>query len=184
MSKQRLKNGATRSGTTTRTPEPAKGTMLSRRRWIGFAAAGGVTTLIGERWWRSANPGVLGVGETPIIVYASPSCTCCHKWVQHLTDNGFHVTVDPLNDVLPLKRKFGVPESLWSCHTSMVEGYAVEGHVPADVVKKLLREHPVIAGLAAPGMPQDSPGMDNGSKEPYDIVAFTRTGVTSVYASR
>ena len=184
MSKQRLKNGATRAGTTTGTPEPAMGTTLSRRRWIGFAVAGGVTTLIGERWWRSANPGVLAVGETPITVYASPSCTCCHKWVQHLTDNGFHVTVDPLNDVLPVKRKFGVPESLWSCHTSMVEGYAVEGHVPADVVKKLLREHPVIAGLAAPGMPQDSPGMDNGSKEPYDILAFTRTGVTSVYASR
>ena len=94
------------------------------------------------------------------------------------------MTVDPLNDVIPVNRKFGVPESLWSCHTSMVEGYAVEGHVPADLVKKLLREHPVIAGLAAPGMPQDSPGMDNGSKEPYDIMAFTRAGVTSVYASR
>lgn len=184
MSKDRLNNGATREGTTAGTSDSAMRTTLSRRRWIGIAVAGGATTLIGERWWRSANPGVLGVGETPITVYASPSCTCCHKWVQHLTDNGFHVTVDPLNDVLPVKRKFGVPDALWSCHTAMVEGYVVEGHVPADVLKRLLRERPVIVGLAAPGMPQDSPGMDSGSKEPYDIVAFTRAGGTSVYARR
>ena len=130
------------------------------------------------------SPGVLAIGETPITVYASPTCTCCHKWVQHLTDNAFHVTVNALNDVLPVKRKFGVPDALWSCHTGMVGGYAVEGHVPADVLQKMLREHPLIAGLAAPGMPPDSPGMDSGSKEPYDIVAFTRAGGTSAYATR
>ena len=184
MSKDRLSNVATRKVETAGTSDSVVRTTLSRRRWIGVALAGGATTLLAERWWRSANPGVLTVGETPITVYASPSCTCCHKWVQHLTDNGFHVTVDPLNDVQPVKRKLGVPEALWSCHTAMVQGYAIEGHVPADVVKKLLREHPLIAGLAAPGMPQDAPGMDNGSKEPYDILTFTRAGVTSVYASR
>ena len=183
MSEERPKHGATMRGTTVGTGERSMTAALSRRRWLGVAVVGGVTTLIGERWWRSANPGMLAVGETPITVYASPSCTCCHKWVQHLTDNGFHVTVHSLSDVGPVKRKFGVPDALWSCHTSMVEGYAVEGHVPADVVKKLVREHPAIAGLAAPGMPQDAPGMDNGSGEAYDIVAFTRVGGTSVYAT-
>lgn len=184
MSTDRSNTGATRKVETAGTSDAVVRTTLSRRRWIGVAVAGGATTLLAERWWRSTNPGVLTVGETPMTVYASPSCTCCHKWVQHLTDNGFHVTVDPLNDVQPVKRKLGVPEALWSCHTAMVQGYAIEGHVPADVVKKLLREHPLIAGLAAPGMPQDAPGMDNGSKEPYDILTFTRAGVTSVYASR
>lgn len=167
-----------------RADQPARPTNLSRRGWIGIALAAVATTLIGERWWRSASVGVLADGETPITVYASPSCTCCHKWVQHLTDNGYHVTVAPLSDVVPVKRKLGVPDALWSCHTSMVAGYVIEGHVPADVLKKLLRDHPLIAGLAAPGMPQDSPGMDSGSKEPYDVVAFTHGGVTSVYASR
>ena len=184
MRKGRKSTGATRSVATAGASGSAPQTTFTRRRWIGIAIAGGVTTLIGERWLRAASPSVLAVGETPITVYSSPSCTCCHKWVQHLTENGFHATVDPLSDVLPLKRKLGVPDALWSCHTAMVEGYIVEGHVPADVVKRLLRERPMIAGLAAPGMPQDSPGMDSGSKEPYDVVAFTRTGETSVYERR
>ena len=181
---RRANGGASRKVNTTSEAHSATRMMLSRRQWIAIAMAGGVTTLVGERWWRAAHAGVLAVGETPITVHASPSCTCCHKWVQHLTDNGYHVTVDPLTDVVPAKRTLGVPESLWSCHTSTVAGYVIEGHVPANVLNKLLRDHPLIAGLAAPGMPQDSPGMDNGSKEPYDVVAFTATGVTSVYASR
>lgn len=184
MSRNGVNNGATRKVTPTGAAPSARLTTLSRRRWIGIVLAGGATTLMGERWWRSANAGVLAVGETPITVYASPSCTCCHKWVQHLTDSDYHVTVVPSSDVVPMKRKLGVPDALWSCHTSVVAGYTVEGHVPADVLKKLLRDHPMIAGLAAPGMPQDSPGMDSGSKEPYDIVAFTLAGVTSVYATR
>lgn len=184
MSGDGANHGAARREATTGAAHSAKGMPLSRRRWIGLAVAGGVTTLIGERWWRSSNPSVLAVGETPITVYASPSCTCCHNWVQHLTDNKFHVTVEAVSDVGPMKRKLGVPGALWSCHTSIVSGYVVEGHVPADVVRKLLRDHPLIAGVAAPGMPQASPGMDSGSMEPYDIVAFTQAGETSVYARR
>jgi hypothetical protein len=84
--------------------------------------------------------------------------------------------VEKVSDVTPIKRKLGVPESLWSCHTAMVAGYAVEGHVPADLVQRVLAERPAVAGLAAPGMPNGSPGMEGASKESYEIVAFTAAG--------
>ena len=160
----------------------ASGRPLSRRAWIGLVAAGGAAALVGERWWRSANP--VDPMLTPITVYASPTCTCCHKWVAHLKDNGFRVTSETAADVTPFKRKYGVPEDLWSCHTATVEGFVVEGHVPADVIQRLLDERPNVVGIAAPGMPNGSPGMEGTGKEPYEIVSFTRSGETAVYARR
>ena len=155
---------------------------LSRRAWIGLVASGATAALLGERWWRSAN--TVDPTLTPITVYASPTCSCCHKWVAHLKENRFRVTAETAADVTPFKRKYGVPEDLWSCHTATVEGYVVEGHVPADVIQRLLRERPAVAGIAAPGMPAGSPGMEGPAKEPYEILSFTRSGETAVYAKR
>jgi hypothetical protein len=122
----------------------------------------------------------------PVTVYKSPTCGCCAKWNDHMKAAGFAVTSNDLPDVAPLKNKHGVPLEARSCHTALVGGYVVEGHVPADVVKKLLRERPAIAGIAAPGMPVGSPGMEmpDGRKDTYQIVAFDKAGKTSVYATR
>jgi hypothetical protein len=164
------------------TTQQSKGWALSRRAWIGVATGGAALALIGERWWRSsqtADPAL-----TPITVYASPACSCCGAWVAQLENNGFRVTSENAPDVSAFKRKYGVPEKLWSCHTAVVEGYVVEGHVPADLIHKMIKERPAIAGLAVPGMPAGSPGMEGPSKDRYDVIGFTRTGSTEVYATR
>lgn len=159
-------------------------TRWSRRAWIGVALGGAAAALIGERWWRRSNPKFVVAGTIPITVYASPTCGCCTAWTDHLRANDFLVTVERLADVTPIKRQFGVPESLWSCHTAMVHAYTIEGHVPADLVQRLVRERPAIAGLAVPGMPNGSPGMEGAKKDPYDVLSFTADGVTRTYASR
>lgn len=104
----------------------------------------------------------------------------------HLQDEGFRVATKGVADLTEVKRTAGVPSALEACHTAIVDGYVVEGHVPADVIRKLLAERPEgVVGLAVPGMPIGSPGMEQGSrKDPYDVVAFDRQGNTSVYARR
>ena len=184
MSKHRKSVPANRHPTAGGAAASRTASRISRRAWIGIAFGGAATALVGERWWRTANPGVIAADATPITVYASPSCSCCHKWIGHLEDNGFHVTIESLVDVTPVKRKLGVPDALWSCHTGMVAGYTVEGHVPADLIQKMLAERPAIAGLSAPGMPNGSPGMEGTAKDRYEIMAFTRAGDTEVYAAR
>ena len=122
---------------------------------------------------------------TPIEVYKSPTCGCCRQWVEHLKGADFATDVHEMADVSPVKTKAGVPASLQSCHTALVGGYVIEGHVPADVIRRLLREKPKIAGLAVPGMPIGSPGMEQGGRvDPYEVIAFTKDGNTSVYAKR
>jgi hypothetical protein len=122
---------------------------------------------------------------TLISVYKTPTCGCCKAWVEHLRQAGFRVETHDMDDVQPVKVAVGLPAQLASCHTAKVGNYAIEGHVPADVIARLLREHPSdIAGLAVPGMPAGSPGMEGMGKEPYDVIAFTKTGETRVYASR
>jgi hypothetical protein len=132
--------------------------------------------------------GALGLAQAPkpvpVVVYKSPTCGCCGKWVEHMRANGFDVTVNDMPDVTPIKDKQRVPTALRSCHTAIVGNYAIEGHVPADVVKKLLKEKPNAAGLAVPGMPMGSPGMEGASKEAYNVVLFDKSGRTSVYATR
>jgi hypothetical protein len=177
------RNQKNRQAQPARVSGPGHRSALSRRAWVGIALGGAATALLGERWLRAANPRTVA-DRTPITVYASPSCQCCHRWVPHLEANGFLATVEKVADVTPIKRKLGVPESLWSCHTAMVAGYAVEGHVPADLVQRVLAERPAVAGLAAPGMPNGAPGMEGASKETYEVVAFTTAGDTQVYAVR
>lgn len=104
----------------------------------------------------------------------------------HLRVGGYAVRTEDLDDLAPIKRKLGVPSSLQSCHTAVVEAYVIEGHVPADVIDRLLRERPAVAGLAVPGMPVGSPGMESPGQraERYDVMAFDRQGRATVYASR
>ena len=119
-----------------------------------------------------------------ITVYKSPTCGCCKKWIAHMEDNGFNVRAHDTQDVRSIKQQNGVSDRLASCHTALVDGYVIEGHVPADAVKKLLKEKPVAAGLAVPGMPMGSPGMEGPHKDPYDVVLFNRSGDTAVYERR
>lgn len=119
-----------------------------------------------------------------VTVYKSPTCGCCSKWVTHLEQAGFEVKAIDMPDTTPMRTRLGVPANLASCHTAVVDGYTVEGHVPADVVKKMLADRPAIAGIAVPGMPIGSPGMEGPNPEPYDIIAYGKDGSRSVYASR
>ena len=118
-----------------------------------------------------------------LVVYKSPSCGCCANWVEHMREHGFKVAVHDMEDVSPVKAKHGVTDQLASCHTATIGGYVVEGHVPAADVQRLLRERPAIAGIATPGMPMGSPGMEGDRVDRYDVMAFDRTGSTRVFAS-
>jgi hypothetical protein len=119
-----------------------------------------------------------------VAVVKSPSCGCCNGWIAHLRRAGFEVRVTDSADVTPTARRLGVPDDLRSCHTASVGGYAIEGHVPAGDIQRLLRERPAALGLAVPDMPMGSPGMEaGGRREPYQTIAFTRAGRRSVFAS-
>lgn len=111
-----------------------------------------------------------------VTVYKSPTCGCCSEWVKHLRDNGFKVEAHDLDDVSPIRRRYGVPGSLASCHTAIVEGYAIEGHVPASDIVRLLQERLKVIGLSVPGMVTGSPGMEQGKPEPYETLAFDERG--------
>ncbi len=118
-----------------------------------------------------------------VVVYKSPSCGCCGNWVQYMRQNGFTVEVHDVADVSPMKHAAGVPDAAASCHTAQVGGYVVEGHVPVQAIRKMLAEHPAIAGLAVPGMVAGSPGMEQGNQHPaYDVMAIGRDGRMSVYS--
>lgn len=119
-----------------------------------------------------------------VVVYKSPTCGCCKEWVKHLQENGYKVEVHEQYDVTPIKRDLGVPNHLRSCHTATVDGYVLEGHVPADLISRMQTEKPAIKGLAVPGMPMGSPGMEGPRKDPYDVIAFEEKGKTTVYATR
>jgi len=119
-----------------------------------------------------------------VVVFKSPTCGCCNNWVDHLKASGYSVTVRNQRDLSPVKAQMGVPHSMESCHTATVGGYVIEGHVPADVIARLLKEKPAIKGLAVPGMPMGSPGMEGPRKDNYDILTFDDRGKTTVFASR
>ena len=151
--------------------------MISRLVVVLLAVA---ATGIGVRAQRSGP----APAATVVTVYKSPSCGCCAKWVDHLRAAGYTVVVHDTDDLEAVMTDFNVPRQLASCHTAKVGPYVIEGHVPADLIAKALKEHPAIAGLAVPGMVTGSPGMEGGAARPYDIVAWTAAGHTSVYAHR
>lgn len=123
-------------------------------------------------------------GVYSVTVYKNRFCGCCNKWVDHLKKNGLQVSAFDTYDLGEIKAKYGVPDALSSCHTAFVDGYVVEGHVPADVILKFLKEKPRVIGIAVPGMPVGSPGMEGNYVESYDILTFDRNGKTEVYTSR
>jgi len=118
-----------------------------------------------------------------VTVYKSATCGCCSKWVQHLRDAGFKVSAINSENLASLKEAAGILPGMGSCHTAFVDGYVIEGHVPAADIERLLREKPDITGLSAPGMPPGSPGMDGSINQPYNVLAFDKDGRTTVYAS-
>lgn len=124
--------------------------------------------------------------QAPVLVeaYKTPTCGCCDEWVKHLREAGFDVRAHDVPQTAPFRAKFGVPARLASCHTALVAGYAIEGHVPAREIRRLLAERPRARGLAVPGMPIGSPGMEDGARrDPYDVLLFDAKGGTRVYAS-
>jgi hypothetical protein len=128
---------------------------------------------------------LLGAREAPVkmTVYKTPDCGCCKDWITYMKNQGFTVAAVDMNDLTEIKRSSGVPAKLESCHTALVGGYVIEGHVPADLVRQVLAEKPKITGLSVPGMPVDAPGMGNG-KTPYEVIAWDKAGKTSVFAKR
>ena len=122
-------------------------------------------------------PSVSAFAQTPaILVHKDPDCGCCAGWVRHLEDAGFAVTVEETTDLQPVKKRLGVPADLAACHTAEVDGYVLEGHVPAAAVRRLLEKRPTAIGLAVPGMPAGSPGMEGGVPRRYDVVLFGADG--------
>lgn len=118
-----------------------------------------------------------------LTVFRSPTCSCCSQWIEHMEAAGFRVNDTLTEDMTGIKDQYGVPASLSSCHTTIVDGYVVEGHIPAADVQRLLAESPQVAGIAVPGMPIGSPGMESGDYvEPYSVFSFTRKGDTTVFA--
>lgn len=121
-----------------------------------------------------------------LVVYKTPTCGCCSAWVDHMRKAGYEVRAVDVDyaELVAKKREHGVSQEKDSCHTGVIDGYVVEGHVPADVVARMLRERPDIQGIAVPGMPLGSPGMEGLVKQSYDIVTIERDGPSRVYESR
>lgn len=155
---------------------------LHRRTLLqaGLAAALGTLPLLA-----SSN-----TGTQPVIkVWKTPTCGCCHDWIRHLQTNGYEVRTHDVNDAVKRdhRQRLGLADRFGSCHTALVGGYLLEGHVPARDIQRLLKEKPRALGLAVPGMPVGSPGMDgpeySGRKDPYDVLLVQRGGSASVYQS-
>lgn len=119
-----------------------------------------------------------------LVVYKTPTCGCCNDWVDHVKAHGFTVVAHDLNDLSQIKQQLGVPAGRISCHTATVRGYTVEGHVPADLIAKMLAEKPRFRGLTVPGMPMGSPGMEGPWKDDYEVLSFDDAGNVAVYAKR
>ncbi|WP_027132523.1 DUF411 domain-containing protein [Geminicoccus roseus] len=121
--------------------------------------------------------------QTSAVLYKNPQCGCCEGYADYLRDNGFEVDVKPTNDLAEISRRAGVPEDFQGCHVTFVDGYVVEGHVPVNLVRKLLSERPDIAGITLPGMPMGSPGMGGAKEEPFKVYAVGQDGAPTVYAT-
>lgn len=123
-------------------------------------------------------------GLPQLTVYKSPTCGCCAKWIGHVRRSGFKVKVVEMTDVALMKERLGVPGDLVSCHTAVADGHVIEGHVPADDIRRMLADRDGVTGLAVAGMPAGAPGMETANPRPYEVVAFDKRGNRSVYASR
>ena len=158
---------------------------ISNGWWIGLGlVAIAVTVLATEMSQPTAED--ISVEAAPadtVVVYKSPTCSCCSKWLEHLKQSGFHVEVHNESEMSLVKTRLGVPEALASCHTAIINGYVIEGHVPADDIKNLLAKRTKAKGLAVPGMPTGSPGMEMGARvDPYDVLLMADGQRPTVFA--
>lgn len=149
-----------------------------------IAIALGVVVAAVATWYFAAGRGVQTAAADDVVVYKSAQCGCCAKWVDHMRVAGFKVVSRNVVQLGAIKSERGVPAELGSCHTAVVNGYTVEGHVPAAVVQRLLRERPDVRGIAVPGMPAGSPGMEGAGRQPYAVLAFDAEGRSAVYERR
>jgi hypothetical protein len=146
---------------------------MQRRTFLGVSAAA------------LAVPALAAPPSLPEVqVYKNPACGCCGSWVKHMEAAGFRVYTNVVPDTAPMRRRAGIPDAMASCHTAVVGGYALEGHVPAAEVKRLLAMKPNAVGLAVPGMPQSAPGMDvPGARDPYQVLLVDKQGASRVFAA-
>lgn len=142
-------------------------------------AIGALMVLAVEALWAGPAPGAT---QIPITVYKTPNCGCCTLWAEHMQANGFAVEVQSVSETQTLRTQLGIPDQLASCHTAVVGDYWVEGHVPADLISRLLAENPShIEGIAAPGMPLGSPGMEAPNPSTYTVVTVDARGEVELY---
>jgi hypothetical protein len=153
--------------------EPEEAAM-DRRDWIVKTAALGAALASGR---------VFATAPPELVVYKIPTCGCCTDWVKHLRGHGFAVKVMEVADLGPVRQRFRVPDRLAACHTALIGGYVVEGHVPASAIKRLLAEKPGVVGLSVPGMPLGSPGMEGPRSEAFSTLAFDERGTAKVFES-
>ncbi|MBP7703688.1 MAG: DUF411 domain-containing protein [Caulobacter sp.] len=151
--------------------------VFSRRRFWLTLTASASTALVAPTAFATA-------AAQKITIYKDPNCGCCTGWVTHLRRAAFQTTVIEQADLMPLRRRLGVPDEVVSCHTAVVGGYFVEGHVPMVALRRLLAEKPAARGIAVPGMPVGSPGMEapDGRIEPYQVLLIGHDGRTSVFS--
>ncbi|MNR71300.1 hypothetical protein D3C71_19150 [compost metagenome] len=148
---------------------------MNRRNFLTMAAVAGAFASL---------PAMATSSLPAVEVFKNPYCGCCEFWVDHLKSAGFAVKVTLVDDSSAVRKRYGIPDKLASCHTGVVAGYALEGHVPAADIKKLLAAKPAAAGLAVPGMPMGSPGMEaGGRKDPYDVLLVDKAGGSSVFTA-
>jgi len=132
---------------------------------------------------RNVNKERIKLSATPeIVVYRSPSCSCCGGWIDYMKKQGFPTKVILTSDIEAVKQKYGVPDRLASCHTAVIDGYVIEGHVPVDDVNRLLQEKPNVVGISVPEMPVGTPGMEMGDrKDPFTVLSFDRQGKSTAF---
>lgn len=127
--------------------------------------------------------GVSAQKPVSVTVYKTPTCGCCSKWVDHLNAHGFAATAVNMQDLSGLKAQQKVPVEAQTCHTALVGGYVIEGHVPASEIKQLLKQRPAVLGLAVPAMPTGSPGMEGPNAQPYDVLTFDKQGKLAKFST-
>ena len=169
------------AGCSTSTPAPASDARGDSGAFTAASAQPAASNVSATRTATSA--GSVARNDSVLVVYKTPTCGCCKGWVERMKEAGFAVEVHDLPDLTEIKKDAGVPEELQACHTARIGGYVVEGHVPAADIRRLLAERPAVTGIATPGMPMGSPGMEGAFKDRYDVMTFGGSGKQTVFAS-
>lgn len=143
-------------------------------------AAGGAIWYIISDYYARQEAG--STNSADIVMYKNPGCECCNKWASYMQRNGYSISVIASQNLQGVKAEYGIPREMGACHTALIDGYVIEGHVPAGDIKRLRNERPDAVGLAVPGMPASSPGMNTALNQPYEVFLIDRQGNTTVYS--